>query len=525
MPLTSPKRLLHGPAFRLPFSEPWLFALLCLVGAIPFVITRWVPCLDGPEHLHNAMLLKNMLSQGGHWPLHLVYEFVPVPLPNYGSHALLLFFLLALPPWLALKGTQMACAALVLFGLRRYAGTFGAERRWMVFPFALLAVPGLLSLGFFNMCLGVGCIFWGLAAHRRWLAHGGQLHLAAILFWVTAGYFCHLMPWAYLLACLAAQAFSAGTQGRVDWKRFGREFGWLALAALPSVLCMVWYMRSISMQAEDASSVNYPFGMKLNLLLISHEFSWVDRRMETLLMIPVTLILIGLSVWVWREGFKQRRALPLLFLLGYAATVLLYFLLPNDFLVGMMTDRLKLFVPLMLALVCLSLPLPVRLMQVCALAGVVSFSAVSLWRIAQVRRGDAIMRQCEAAGAHLPENATVQFLNECTYWPNLHFYALLATHHSLVLPGNYEADCGWFPLKWRAGYPAALRGLPCAAAPLPGMAVRPERYVFMMLQPEGETACAREVQAKGKCVYRALGEYRIEVWRMPNVDKWPRNDY
>jgi hypothetical protein len=217
------------------------------------------------------------------------------------------------------------------------------------------------------------------------------------------------------------------------------------------------------------------------------------------------------------KALKQRQYIPLLFLFGYGVVTVLYFTVSNDLLVGMMTDRLKLYIIVMLALLCISVPLPRRLVQVCAWASCISVVCVGIWRIEQVRLGNRMQLQVEGASALLPPYATIQTVNESTYGLALHFDNLLAVANPLVMACNYEANCGWFPLRWQPGYPQALGSLHSLSRELILPEGHTERFALLMLPyPERwQSDASSYVRAKGKCIYLSTDALTVELWRLP----------
>ncbi|MBL7986020.1 MAG: hypothetical protein JNM91_13530, partial [Flavobacteriales bacterium] len=61
-------------------AEPIFFLLLALHLAFPFA-THFFPTLDGPVHLHNARLLKELLL--GNEAVRSTFSLHPLPVPNW----------------------------------------------------------------------------------------------------------------------------------------------------------------------------------------------------------------------------------------------------------------------------------------------------------------------------------------------------------------------------------------------------------------------------------------------------------
>ena len=75
------------------------FLILIGVSMIQFLLFRYAPSLDGPQHLHNAYVLKDLIFGKG-----LVRDFYninQIPVGYWTSHILLSLLTVFFPPWLA----------------------------------------------------------------------------------------------------------------------------------------------------------------------------------------------------------------------------------------------------------------------------------------------------------------------------------------------------------------------------------------------------------------------------------------
>ncbi len=78
---------------------PFLFWAMLLAGTIPLLVFRHFVTLDGPAHLYNAQLIREIWF-GGHSLVNDLFRVNDFPVPNWSGHLIMALLNLLLPAYL-----------------------------------------------------------------------------------------------------------------------------------------------------------------------------------------------------------------------------------------------------------------------------------------------------------------------------------------------------------------------------------------------------------------------------------------
>lgn len=439
---------------------PWPFVVLLLVNlALPFTTVLY-PTLDGPAHLYNARLLQAWLA--GDPTVHGFYT-INGPVPNWTDHVVLTGLLYVLPARLAEKALIMGYLLLLTLGFRRLVRTLAPGNEGLsllVFP---LLFTHLFQQGFFNFSIGLGCWCLLLAYGLEHPARQDVRRWALLCFLATATYFSNALVFglaALMLGWAATlQAWTAPGLPVERWRRWARTAVFLTTAFLPGILCLAWFNAQVIFQEP------YRLHSTKDLLL------WLIRP-RTMLLERNDLeapyawifggILLVLTIFRVLQGRAAGRGnvlgLPLLFVF------VLYLAVPDGAQAGMMNDR---FVIITLLLWCMwlattLLPRTPALL----LALVAGYSHLGLLRVqAEHTRDplDALALGLQHAARSIPDGAVVDPIRLHDHYLSWNASNYMGVDRPLIILDNYEAQLGWFPLRWRADRPQyqCLPGEPC----------------------------------------------------------------
>lgn len=420
------------------------------------------PTQDGPAHLYNASLLRDLPAAPAAAASARLYELRPEYTASLPGH-------LVLGALLGVAGAARAENVLItLYGVALvWVIALGpcprGGRRWAAYLALPLALNLCLDMGFYNFCLALPCllavvILW---ARESPLAGGA---LAALLALATA--LLHPAAGMILVGTIAAveAADVALTPGR--GVRAGLRF---VLPLVPAVVFLAWHLSG----GEPA------------------EIVWHDPRARVAeLLVPLALFHgsdlslavaagVGAVLW-WQLGARLRswRALDRCTarLLGAAALVFVATLAAPDEAAGGGYIGLRLNTIFFLLVLCAvgSAAEPARSTRGVRAAGL-ALSAATVVAIAlQVAAGhgrfDALVR-LEAA---IPAGSTVLGIAAGEWFddgraslvpplarPNLHAASYAGVGRDVAVLGNYEARRAYFPVRYRAGsspYGTVLRG-------------------------------------------------------------------
>src|SRR5262245_8909693 len=110
--------------------ESIFFLLMVLFHTLPILYYKYFFTIDGPAHLHNALLIERLWFH--HAPvLNSFYSFSPFPYPNWMGHLMMIFFNILLPGYLAEKCLQLFLVVGMAYGFRGLLLKTAPENSWM----------------------------------------------------------------------------------------------------------------------------------------------------------------------------------------------------------------------------------------------------------------------------------------------------------------------------------------------------------------------------------------------------------
>ncbi len=317
--------------------DRWLFVVLALLYLLPIWAVRFVPTTDGPCHLYNSWLLRQLATGEAPPILEQHYEINPRPFPNWSGQVVMALLLGVVSPAAAEKLLASVCVLLFLLGLRYLADAVDPARGWFAFLGFPLVYHWPFQMGFYNFAASLGLFllsvgFWW--RRREGLSLRGTLGLHALL---LVCYFSHILS---LLLAL----FAIGVLWLATLRKDNRRGHLLQIPLLaPQALLPLWFIAS---QEEPTTAGGW------------HPAAWWGylRRLEVLFTFSPEQVRLGTAVatlfgllvaWTLvREKVRDRlRPRPEDgFLLLAALFVLLFFVAPEQSAGGsLIKHRLSLF--------------------------------------------------------------------------------------------------------------------------------------------------------------------------------------
>ena len=450
----------------------WAPALIVAVVVAHLAIVwsfRFFPSQDGPLHLENAAVLRQLVlhEPGVASELYAVNGHAD---PNWLVQVFLALVTLTAPAVTPLVAEKLVLT-LYLIGLP--AATAYAARasdRGAGF-LAALALPILMSfpvhLGFYNFAwsLVLGLVALGFWLRRRQALRAREAVILSGL--LTALYFGDPVSFAITALSLAILTLCdllrvwrvRGAQAAVARRQFLRQqLAPLAIAAAPGgLLALAFVMRNVG------RGLIWRRGDVLIRRLVEFQALVSFDRREVFLAAGYLWLLVA-AVVALVAGKARRREWQTLdgFLLCAAGVVGLYFALParlaGD---GFVNVRVTIFVPVLLTLWCAGAPAVHRLRAV-IVPSCAALSLALLWLHAGAyARFATELEEYHQAVPHLRPGATVLSLsfaeesgaNQLRQLRKVHPFAhaagYLAARGEVVDLANYQADQGYFPVVYR----------------------------------------------------------------------------
>ncbi len=429
-----------------PAAEGSLFALLVAVSLIPLWLVAYLPTADGPSHLYNAWLVRELAAGDAHPRLAATYELAREPLPNWLQHAGLALLLGVVSPGVAEKLVLSACLALFLLSLRALAGAVDPGARWYAFLGFPLAYNWLFQMGFTNFCLSLGLALLALAVWWRRRERPDLRTAVALNALLLLCYFAHIL--STVLALAAIGVLWLATLRRATWRRHLRHLAILA----PQTVLPVWFVaaRGTAPMPEAWSAGTLVRYLTRLEVLVTFEPAQIRLGIAVAAAFGLLVVLTLAS-----EGVGRRPADA--FLLLAVLALALYFVVPPGLAGGSLVKQRLSLLPYLFLVPWLS----PRLGRPFRAAGIAALALLALWSTGQQlrwyrtldREMQVFLRGLEGIPVHstlvpllfdrFGTAARVPIFN--------HAADYVALERELVDWDNYEAGSALFPVRFRPG--------------------------------------------------------------------------
>jgi hypothetical protein len=224
--------------------EAFVFWALAVAHVIPVWSFRYIPTQDGPSHVNNAQIIRDLHNPEAGYDR--FFEVKLDPLPNLTSHLLLAGLMYVVPPLIAEKLLVTGYILGFAGSFRYFLGAFGPDHRPLSWAGLLFVFNRCFWMGFYNYCLSLVLLWWilGFVIRRLGTLQAGGAFALVLLF--TAAYFTHLA--GFLMA--AAGAILAAV---LMPPRKPAVIGLIILAALPAGCLTMNYLEETGFTRSSAA--------------------------------------------------------------------------------------------------------------------------------------------------------------------------------------------------------------------------------------------------------------------------------
>lgn len=456
-------------------TEPWiawLFLGVALLQVVPVWSGPYFPTSDGPAHLYNAWVLRE-LALGHDNAVTRTYAVNAKPYPNFLDHLALATLLGPFSPRTAEKIFVSAIVLFFLGALWLFAGAIDPRASLFAFLAVPLAHHLLLQSGFYNFSLGAALYFVIVAVWWRRRERDDWQTIAVVAILLLACYFAHPMP-----ALLAI-----GTIGLLWLTALRGRHARHLLAFVPVLPLLAWFLAG----DRGESARLWSFWNRLTFLAQTQDvITWSPGQLR----FGAALCVLTLALMLTTIVVERRRPEADAFLLVLAAVIGIDLLAPNSTAGGaMVLERLGLFIAL--------LPLPwltPRLGTRGRAAFAVVMTVVAVAHAAYLAHNDRRIaretaRLVRAARAIPPDSTVLPVVFDrqpegtllALLW---HATAYAAIERRLVDLNNYEPGTGYFPIRYRQARMNGVESIGDSAAGLAERAMPFAQYLFFWHVPE-----------------------------------------
>src|SRR5258706_1568059 len=304
---------------------------------------------DGPAHLYNAALLRNIHSP--EWPaIAKVYQLNSRPVPNLATEALLAGLFTFFQPAVAEKILVTGYFVFFCIGFVYALGSLHEDADKFSLLSLLLANNFLLGMGFYNFCYGLVVFLLAFGYWMRRRDHIRWPQAIALTGLGLAAYFSHVFSFLMVAFFIGVMATCYSLQELVSQAR-SRQRVWLPLlkrilvpelSLLPCLLMALIFLRGA--HAENFSR-GPSFWERLSLYHVLFVLVITRSRLDTSLLILFALFLAAgiYSLSIRRINLRKTTPTDGLLAISVVCTTL-YIVMPDSLFGGsFVSERLAWF--------------------------------------------------------------------------------------------------------------------------------------------------------------------------------------
>ncbi len=477
------KENIHQPnnlnGTKVPFSlfnnpdkfEPLLFWILVIIGLLPILFNKYFPTLDGPSHLYNGNIVKELIL-GNYKEFSNLFTFNPLLVPNWISHFLFAILGLVFPDFLTEKIVFLGYFILTPLFFRKICLQITPENKFLSYLMIPFAHNHLFYFGFFNFSIAITLFFitvnFGLKIQNR---------LQAKHIWKLAGllllvYFSHVMILMITIAVLFLLPLNVLSLEKKDSNykisgnaNFWRNIKYTVWAVIPALLLTVNYIFRIN-SLEQAPRTDLLPLLKMiidvrPLMTLAYGFPW---KTYNWLLFTFFLVLIGGNIiYTIKNNFKKctdgftfnfpAPRFSLIWFLIAAAFTILFLIVPDS---NLLPERLILILYLFFILGIATLKYPRKLR-------IASLFFILLIQIVYVKMHTEEMGnlsnqvdKIKETTEHIEAGSLLLTLNYSDNWFNSHTAGYFGSGKPIAVIEDYEANLSWFPICWNMNGPYKL---------------------------------------------------------------------
>lgn len=445
-------------------SERLFFIILLSLHLLPVWAVKFFLTTDGPCHLYNSKVLLDLASSCN---TDFYYQYYSVNTnldPNWFGHTCLAFLQIFLPGFLAEKVFLSAYIILFVVTIRFLIKLISRENiflSWMALPFIY---NHALQLGFYNslfsIVLMLMIVFVWLKPIKNPIV---KILLSGFLF--TLLYFTHLLGLAFALFFISIlipwwegwwnHSFSD------FFKNISKRALQLIVVSLPALLLALNYFNKVG----TGTSPSYFSSKKLyhDFIELSSLISMSGR--EKLFPMIVSILFGCVLIYVVYRRIQNKKILKADgFLICFFAALIVYFKQPGGIAGGFILQERLQTIPFLIILPWFAaIHYDVWMKRIVMLGiSVASLTLILIRMPHHIMASDAV-KEITSVGKFIEDKSTVlplsfSFNGKTTEGKYIANSVWLFTHaadylgaekKSFVLLGNYEANTGYFPLRWK----------------------------------------------------------------------------
>jgi len=444
-------------------TEPYAFILFCLIGTLPILLTKYYVTLDGPAHLYNANIIKELLFDN-YSEIQNVFSINYFPVPNLMSQLIMSLLNLALPSFISEKIFLLLYFVLTPIFFRKYMLLLYPGNRAFTYLILLFLHNNLLYFGFYNMCIAVTFLFITSYYNLKYCKTFSLKHLFILSFLLLLIYFSHIFIFFIaILVQLITICSTIKTKREFDevlivnYKIILGRLKLLFVSLIPClVLSFIYFLKIDSIESNSRPSIEELIKWLIDIKPLLTLCDCSDWWNLTHILLGLFVIIIATNVFLKIKNGIIYRSNHLYFkpfvegtsywwLFSSLAFLILYFIMPNAIL---LSDRLIFVFYLFLIIWLGSLHHP-KFIHIITFVVVVVLQITFIRIYVKEMKGLSVdAKKLESIATNIESNHLTLTLNYSNNWLHSHISGYVGANKAIPVIENYEAQLKWFTINW-----------------------------------------------------------------------------
>lgn len=441
----------------------WLFATGIIVALLQIWLPNYYLTCDGPCHLYNAKIVHDIWTHENTVLWSKYYDLVYTPDPNSTTTFVLAMLLYVVKGALAEKVYLTGYILLSVIGAYLLISNISCKKSYWPLTVFIFIFTSAFAKGFYNFSLGTAFFYWMVWGWLRYMSKPSKGNVALFFVFSFFTFFSHLLPFVFGVITCAALILShslAYAEPNRKLLYFARKSAVFAAILIPFLLLMFWF-------TDKQGGMQLQLGLhkfrliellefKYLIAIVHDEYVWaIFTGVSFCLLLVITMLLALKNMTIEKhDGF----------LISLVIISLIYLLVPEDFLgrTIIITIRAQIFIYIIICCLIASRLAEGIVKNIGGLVIILLFFVLSGHRMICMHKADKVYEGYASASNYIKENAVVLAFD---FSPNgkdengnliadrnaifHHAAQYMAATKPLVILDNYEANMGYFPIRWK----------------------------------------------------------------------------
>lgn len=451
-------------SFFLDKRTEWVvFLLMIAANATYLLLFRYIPSLDGPQHLYNSNVIVELIKGNDFFKQYFVINNVLVGYWN--AHAYMSLLNWIFPSWLCEKIFLITTMLAIPLAFRYLVKSVNPKVNYL----SLLILPFLMHsyffMGYYAFCFAWIFFFLTLGYFIRNYNRLNIKRLAILLALFFLTYLSHLIIYSFvalfivffILFRLISELIYNKEKYSVALKKYGIITLKTLLVALPSIIFAIIYTLHVFKLNANINHVEFEspqlfsdFYNLSSLVAFNHNTEGqLNTKLFGFIMGLGVFAIVGIIINKIKKTTQDKKHLNLLLFWGIMSILALtiFFVFPNTFGTGSVSKRMLVFFSFVYIswLAMNRLPGWVQLLAV----GVVIWYGVGQTQIRYpyYKNLDTNIRELVYLEDFMEDNSTYTSINCIPMWNNVHFLCYVGSEKKLIYLRSPQ-NMGHFPVVW-----------------------------------------------------------------------------